>query len=317
MPGILKFTGKLFLLATTVVFLFSCSNNSKNNLTVFKALDESLVRSNLRIGSSNEAIYASLQEKLMDASTSTKAGIWQPKVAMIGKLSKEIINYFDSLKIQLKKEAGLTEQGTFQEDDINAVNRFFGKNARGEELYSKLIKYKQDVLSVDPMIMREFEKNLLLTTKSFDANTERKNFSEIFFKDIPFAGAQSILSMFQNNISVIENRTISFCFEHITSYRRSHEIVSPIVFLNSSYLQEGEEIQVTAGIGFFTGYYIKPEVIVNGKKIPIAESGVAIAKFKAFGKPGKHSVPVQISYLDQDGNKQTITKTVEYTIAKK
>lgn len=182
MSGILKFTGNTILLSIAVAFLFSCTNNSKNNLKIFKELDESLVKSNLRIKRSSENIYASLQEKLMDASTSTKAGIWQPKAEIIGKLSKEIINYIDSLKIKLKKEAGMTGQGTFQENDINAVNRFFGNNEKGEELYSKLIKYKRDIFSVDPMIVRAFDKNILLTSESFDASGERKTFTETFLK---------------------------------------------------------------------------------------------------------------------------------------
>jgi GldM N-terminal domain len=253
----------------------------------------------------------------MDPATSTKAAIWQPKAMMIGKLSKVIINYIDSLKTQLKEEAGLTEQGTFQEDNINAVNRFFGKNTRGEELYSKLIKYKQDVFAIDLLISNTFEKIITITVNEVTEKADgEKIFTKTAFTEIPTVAALAMLTKFQNNIRITENRTIMFCFEQITSYHHSHEIISAIVSLNSSYLQEGEEVQVTAGIGFFTGYYIKPEVIVNDKKIPINESGVAISKFKAIGKPGKHFIPVQISYIDQDGSKQTITKTVEYTIAK-
>jgi gliding motility-associated protein GldM len=269
------------------------------------------------INQSNEIIYHGLEEKLNEPATSIRAGIWQPRAMQIQKLSREVVDYIENLKTELKKEAGLTEKGSFKEDDVSAVNRLFSKKAKGEELYTKLIKYKQDVFAIDLLISNTFEKIITITVNEVTEKADgEKIFTKTAFTEIPTVAALAMLTKFQNNIRITENRTIMFCFEQITSYHHSHEIISAIVSLNSSYLQEGEEVQVTAGIGFFTGYYIKPEVIVNGKKIPINESGVAIAKFKAIGKPGKHFVPVQISYIDQDGSKQTITKTVEYTIAK-
>lgn len=301
------------MLATAVVFLFSCSNNSKNNLNVFKALDESLVRSNQAIKHSNEAVYASLADKLTDPLTNYKATIWHPKAMQIQKLSKDIIDYIEGLKEELKKEAGLTEKGSFKEDDVNAVSRLFSKKAKGEELYSKLKKYKADVLATDTLIKNEFNKSILFTASKQDQND--KTFTGVFFKDMPTIAVLSVLSMFQNDVRTAEKRTILFCHEQIP-YRTSYcEFYSVLVGQNSSYVRKGDEIEITSGVGHLS-VKAQPDIIVNGKKIPIDESGVAIAKFKAVGKPGKHSVPVQISYIDQDGNKQTISKTVEYTIAK-
>jgi gliding motility-associated protein GldM len=315
MSGILKFTGNSFLLATAVAFLFSCTNNSKNNITVFKALDESLVKSNYLLGISCENTCRVMEDKLNDPSTNYRATVWYPKAMQIQKLSQEAINYIEDLKTELKKEAGLTEEGIFKEDDVNIVNRFFSKNAKGEEFFTRLQKYKKDVLAIDDLIMNEFEKTITLTTKEYDVSKEGKTFTKTFLNEIPTVEGLTMLSKFQNNIRVIESRTILFCREQIPSSDRFYEYYNGIVSQNSSCVKTGEEIEITAGIGAFSSFP-KPEIIIEGKNIPINDEGVAISKFKAIGKPGKHFIPVQISYIDQNGSKQTIAKTVEYTIAK-
>jgi gliding motility-associated protein GldM len=74
----------------------------------------------------------------------------------------------------------------------------------------------------------------------------------------------------------------------------------------------GQEIEITAGVGAFsTG--ARPQITINGSGAALGEDGAARAKFAAGGV-GTHSVPVTIRYTDQEGNPQTITKNIEYTV---
>ena len=47
--------------------------------------------------------------------------------------------------------------------------------------------------------------------------------------------------------------------------------------------------------------------------LTVGAEGTAIQKL-AGGGIGNHSVPVRITYTDQDGKTQVIEKTVEYTV---
>jgi hypothetical protein len=135
----------VLIISFTFIFLCSCTNNSKNNLESYEILNEGLNNSNQTIDRASRTIYVSLQQKLNDPGTNYKAIIWYPKATRIQALSKDIITYMEDLKTELKKEAGLTiknEQESFGEDNINAVNQIFQKKAKGDELYSRLMKYK-------------------------------------------------------------------------------------------------------------------------------------------------------------------------------
>jgi len=65
------FAGLVFI----VLFSPACADKIKTDINVFKALDASLVNSNITINKASQITYNSLEEKLTDFSTSEKAKI--------------------------------------------------------------------------------------------------------------------------------------------------------------------------------------------------------------------------------------------------
>jgi gliding motility-associated protein GldM len=74
----------------------------------------------------------------------------------------------------------------------------------------------------------------------------------------------------------------------------------------------GQEIEVNAGVGAFSKA-AAPQITINGQNAPLGTEGQATMKI-AGGSLGKHSIPVVIRFKDQDGNWQTKSTTVEYTV---
>jgi len=293
MDGRIFNDSKYILLATSVAFIYSCSNNS-NNIAAFKALDEGLTNSNKLIDRSTETIYKSLEDKLSDPGTAQKAQIWYPKADMIKKLSTGITDYIENLKADVRKETTLS-------------------NAKAAALYKQLTNYKGDLMNIDSAMTDEFEKNIVITTISFDTiQTSQKDFAKNFFHTISMETVISILSKFQNNIKISENRMINFCNSQI-SIAWIHDWPGPLVEINSKYVKLGDEIEITAGISSFLSYP-GTEISINGMPVPINYNGVGIYKFKTT-KSGKHFIPIKLSYTDQDGKKQTIDKIIDYTVA--
>lgn len=323
MSFMLRTRATLVLLAGSMflaVFFSACADKIKTDIIVFKAMDEGLINSNNTIDKYTQTLLVSLDNKLAEPSSRYKAEIWKPKATHIYKITSDIMKYIEGLKIDLKGEAGLKKDdvsGSFKEADKNAVIRLFDKKEKGKELYERLEKYKADMLSVDSQIAQTFQNTFIVITQAFDSSkSKQEDFNRTFFDDIPTVAALAVLSKFQNNVKNLENRMIAFCDNKIgsTDGYGFYTTYSPIAVISSSYLKAGEEIEITAGIGSFSKAAL-PVVIINGKNIPLGETGAAISKFKAPDKSGKHIVPVEISYIDQDGKKQTIIKNIEYTVA--
>lgn len=292
-----------FLMA---VFFSACANRSETELAIFKALDESLMNSNNTITRSNETIYASLHQKLTDPQTSYNAGIWEPKAKLIKDLSDSFIGYIQKLKDQLRKE-----------NDEELVTAFFIEKGKGKELHDKMKQYKRNILAIDNELDSIFHDKLMLTTISFDtSNNVEQDFTKTFFANTSTIAALSLLSKFQNNIKNLENEMILYCHGKCIFTGLICTFTSAIIAQSSSYVRAGENIEITAGVGYFSWRETKPEITINGKNVKLNETGVAVYKVRASNKEGKHFVTVRVNYIDQDWKEQTIERKVEYTVTK-
>ncbi|MGH2553740.1 MAG: GldM family protein, partial [Chitinophagaceae bacterium] len=73
-----------------------------------------------------------------------------------------------------------------------------------------------------------------------------------------------------------------------------------------------QEIEVTAGVGGFSTK-VSPQISINGAGVAVGEDGAAHYKFTA-GALGTHTIPVHISYTDQNGIVQVRDIPIEYTV---
>lgn len=299
---------------------FSCADKIKTDIVAFKALNRSLVNSNVVLDNQSQTILASLDEKRLNPATAEKATIWYGKAQQIQELSREMHVYIEGLKTDLKKEAGLTLQDgveSFKENDKNAVMRIFERNKKGKELFEHLEDYKKNILGVDSQIRGTFTNTLPVTTASFEPlKDQQTDFTKTFFDDIPVMAAIALLSKFQNDIKITENKVIEFCHNNTATVVLDcmKDVYAAFAFINSSYMKARDQVEITAGVGSMERR-AQASIEINGKTVALDVDGAAHYKFKASDKPGKHVVPIEVSYLDLDGNKRTVTKNIEYTVA--
>lgn len=145
--------GKFFLVSALfpLVFLSSCSDDSEKQKLLLEALNENIEKSGIMFNKSTETIFQSLEDKLIDPATKTKAEIWYPKAATIRNLTKKIFRDIENGKKSVKTE------------------RVFTK-AKAAELYASLKKYKNDLLKIDPEITNAFDSSFILITPQFKYN---------------------------------------------------------------------------------------------------------------------------------------------------
>jgi|GEM_PF-1934705 len=306
------------VLFTFLFILSSCSDHSKNDLAVFKATEEGLLRSSENISSQNLFLYRLLEQKLYDPGSKEVAEIWQPKAAAIQQLSSGLSKYIEGLRNDLKNEASIkNEKGDLltREDDMDAVSRLFQKKGKGDELYERLKKYKQDMLAVDAEMGRQFENKfpMWFADSAFDTG-KQKDFAKTFFDHVPVIAALAMLGRFENDVKITESEFVAYCNNKTHVIIESFTRFSAIVTMSSEYVKAGDEVEINAGVGAFS-VAANPKITINGQGIQLDPNGVATYKLKTSLKPGKYIVPVKINYLNPDGTAASLTKNVSYTVA--
>lgn len=301
-----KMINIMYLVLTALLAI----NISAEILNAFKTINSSLEKTNGQVNASTTAILESLQEKMADPKTADKAAIWKPKADQVIAHAKKAYDFIENLKKELIEAT--TSGGKMKEDDQNTTTRILVKSGKGKELYKILEEYKKNVFAVDSSIQREFANGFQVDLdKPKDVN-KNKNWEEAYFYMSPTVGALSILSKFQNDIRTSENKVVTYCHEQVGKVELKFDAFEAIVGQNSKYLMPGEELEITAGLGAYSKSKL-PNVNINGSGIALNEKGQAVYKTQV-GNAGTYKINVTVSFTDQDGQPQTRTIPVEYTV---
>jgi hypothetical protein len=308
------------IIGITFAFIFSSyDDNSKNSLTVYRLADEGLQQSIKSISAATNVTYQAIKEKKEKDYTKALAEIWDIKAMEVKILSQSMINYIQESKDELKKETGANDPNSGAvgwENNTTATDHLFESHGKGKELFEKLIRYKQTVLSVDPKINNRFQNIVNIFSKGFDfENADAKTFSKTFFDHMPVIATYVMLSKFENNVKIIENEIVTFCYSQI-GYLDGEAMVDQYDFLvgqSSNYLKAGTELEINAGMGSYS-VENKPVIKFDDKLIPL-RNGVAELKFKTPTKAGKYFVTINIDYTNRrNGKRESLTKTISYTL---
>jgi gliding motility-associated protein GldM len=306
-----KMINLMYLVLTALLAL----NVSSEILNAFKVVDKSLQNSSTNLANANTTLYQSLAEKLNHPESVVNAKIWEPKAQTAKKLSDDMNSYLESLKKDLKTEAGLEIRDgkeSFKEDNLDAATRLFDTNGKGKELEARLKAYKAAMLAIDPMINAKFGKTLPVDVDPpIGQDGTKKDFTNGYFHMTPTVAGLTLLSKFQNNVKNSENQIITFCHEQIGAVKVHMDKVGVLTGQNSTYLMPGQELVVTAGVGAYSSSS-NPTISINGGNVTV-DNGQGIYKTNVSGA-GEHTVPINVTFKGEDGNPVTVPTTIKYVV---
>ena len=307
-----------FTTAIALLFVFSsCKDDSDNSLIVYRVAEEGLQQSVKGLSESTKLQYLELERMMVDPGTMTLAPTVQSPALVVKNLSDSIVEFIQELKVELKNETGANNQNSKKlswENNLTVTDHVFQSHGRGKELLEKLIKYREEVLAVNPKVKYKLEHTINVFSSAVNFDTaDADSFTRAFFGKIPAIATYVMLSKFEYNIRVIENYVVTFLRYQITSHGYFDEMLQPIIDQSSNYLKPGDELEITAGVGVFSTTS-NPRISVNNMPIPVNQNGVAIYVLKVPSKAGKHSIPVKIEYTTPGGKKELMTKNVSYIV---
>jgi gliding motility-associated protein GldM len=313
-----KMINMMYLVLTALLAL----NVSAEILNAFKTVDRSLMIASGVAEQKNEEIFKSFKAKLEDPTSREKAAIWEPKAQQARKISDELYNYIEGLKLELKKESDLkTVDGKeeFKEDDLDAATRLLVQQApegkgKGKELFEKLKAYKEQLLAIDADMKKEIEVGLPLdlTIPPTSSEAGKSDWSYAYFHMTPTIAAITILSKFQNDVRNSESKAIEFCHKQIGQVEIIYDQFQAFAGTNTQYLMPGEELVITAGIGAFSKE-ARPSISIDGANVPLNAEGTAEYKTRVGGS-GAGIKRVRISYAKPDGTTAVVEKEIKYTV---
>jgi gliding motility-associated protein GldM len=320
-----KMINIMYLVLTAMLAL----NVSAEILNAFKTVDHSLTTTNKTINNSTATILKSLEDKMSEGPTALKAKAWYPEATHVQELSSNMYNYIQGLRERILKEAGFNPNAenkfdsSYKLDNLDVATRMMIDQKEGPKLKAKLEQYKNDILAMlndptmqnlQPEAKRQFQNLVQVNLDAPKVEDKTNNTWEAaYFHMVPTVAAVTILSKFQNDVKTIENKAVAFCHEQVGAVNVRFDKFDAIIGQSSNYLMPGQNLEIKAGVGAFAEQ-ARPTISIGGQSQAIGDSGFVRYATNVGSALGTHSVPVHITYKDQDGNDRVIDRVVTYTV---
>jgi len=269
-----------------VLTLLSCNSHESKEEHAYDSFAEGLDVSDERIKYYTSEEIRTLISKTADPSTSQKATIWYQNASKIKEITDDLYLDLDSCTESLS-ETNYLQVST--------------------KLVSLISKYKELIAQVNSEINDDILPSLKKVADS--------NFLETFnSKEVRIKFRKLLLKRLYSSVVLIENRLISTC-NYYTSPGciLRYDQFSALINQNSKHFKLGDELEITAGVGWYSKA-AQPTIEINNKEIKLNEIGYAKFKTIIDKKPGRYTMPAKIKYTAPGGELQIANFEIEYTV---
>ncbi len=242
-----KMIGMMYLVLTALLAL----NVSAEVLNAFILIDNSLRATTENTVDKNKDIYAKFAAAMEENPAKTKA--WKEKADKVAVLSKELVDYIDSLKWKIVRVADGPQgrpDSIVHKDDTNVPGQIMitekvdGKE-RAEILKEKINEYRETLINIvgvsddtKPLI-NTLKKNL--NTDDIIGNTgEKKPWTVANFEHLPLAGVITLMSKMQADVRTSEADVLSFLYSQIDAGSFKFNKIEAIVNAPTNYVLKGQ-----------------------------------------------------------------------------
>ncbi len=255
----------MYIVLTAILAL----NVSAEILNAFLTMNESISESSQIVGASNNSLMNAISDQA-DAYKQFKP--FQEKAAQAQEISKKFYAYVEELK-----ELTITESGGFDEDnklvglkDKDVTTRLFVDENRGEELETKIIETRERLLELieEDEARETVAANIPLNIKPIPEDSDKENWAQFTFSQMPVAAILPMLSKFQNDVRVAETALLNYYANKI-SVKPTHDEYDAIVSADKSYVIKGEELSAEIFLGAYSSTTNSVSVSVDGRSYPV------------------------------------------------
>lgn len=291
-------------------------NVSAEVMSALFMIDESIKETNYLVAVENEQLLRDVT-KQADAYPQFKP--YQAQAKQVSATANELNQYIDQLRSELIEAAGGLDANNLpkRKDDKSITTRLFINEQRGFELETKVKNTRTNLLRIlkETVDSVRFSETLPLKINPIPANSEKNNWVEFTFQQMPIAAVLPLLSKFQNDLKVSE-ATLLKHFLSKTGITRKQDAFSPVVAANRSYVIKNEGYEAEIFLGSYSSTVDNLTVSVDGRSIPV-RAGKAIFKVSPSNL-GIKKHTAKISLRDPlTGEIESFTKQFEYEVGER
>jgi gliding motility-associated protein GldM len=299
----------MYIVLTAILAL----NVSAEILNAFHTIDESMEDSSQVVNRSNQQIFQAIKTQ---AKAYSRFEPYREKATTVMSLSGAFYEYVENLKQTIVKEAGgLDEEGqAVRKTDKDIPTRILVNEGKGSELQQQVLEVRNELLSLlDAEERKVMEAAIPLHIREMPKKTDKKNWAQFTFQQMPVAAVLPILSKFQQDARISETVLLNYFLGRTGIEVNKPDAYIPIVSMEKSYLTSGETFRGEISLAAYSSTADNIAIWVDGEPLAV-ENGKAIFSRPA-GRNGTRTHQMKIQLTNPvTGETETFERDFSYQV---
>ncbi|MBQ0073444.1 MAG: gliding motility protein GldM [Prevotella sp.] len=304
---------KMINLMYVVLMAMLAMNVSTEVLNGFSIVEEGLNRSTDNASKENNGIYKDFETQMK--ANPQKTRVWYVKAQEVKKLSDELYNFAEELKIAIVKEADGKEgdiHNIENKENLEAAAQVMLSPGRGKgpKLQKMIEDYRFRIVN---MVNDERLKNIIINNLNTDVSPKAKslgkNWQEYMFEQMPVAAAVTLLSKLQNDVRYAEGEVLHTLVSNIDLKDIRVNKLSAFVIPNAQTVVRGDKFSAQIVMAAIDTTQ-QPEIFIGGRQVQLKNNTY---EFIA-GKTGDFTLQGYMTMKDGSGEVLRREFSQKYTV---
>jgi len=267
----------MYLVLTALLAL----NVSAEVMNAFFSLDNGLKNSRVIVEKNNDQMMEAIN-KQADAYRNEKNEKYRENAKQVLQLSNDFVTYIDQVREELfnKAQGPSKKDPTIPKDIRNKdiTTRWFvlgenGKRGVGYDIMDKVKETREKMLALadnDANIMAGFP----LDIEKLPANTDKKDWVDFKFRQMPVAACFPILGKLQSDAKSSASAVLRYCAEQVGGKDIKFDAFAPAISAPKGYVIRGDKYEADVFLSAYSTQADNINIAVDGRSIPLKE-GIA------------------------------------------
>lgn len=296
-----------------VLMAMLAMNVSTEVLNGFSIVEEGLVRSTSNAAKENDGIYKDFDSQMK--SNPKKVRVWYAKAQEVKKMSDELYNFAEELKIAIVKEADGADgdvHNVQNKEDLEAAAQVMlaPGRAKGPKLQKMIEDFRYRAVNMlnDERLKKIITDNLN-TEVSPKAKALGKNWQEYMFEQMPVAAAVTLLSKLQNDVRYAEGEILHTLVSNIDVKDIRVNKLSAFVIPEAKTIIRGERFSAQIVMAAIDTTQ-QPQIYIGGRQVQLRNNTYEFIT----GKTGDFTLTGYMTMLDGGGQVIRRDFSQKYTV---
>jgi len=256
----------MYIVLTAILAL----NVSAEILNAFLSMDKSISESSNIINLSNDELMKSITDQ---AEAYSQYEPFREKGTAVREISGTFADYVAHLKQEvIDRSGGYDEKGQLKGlKNKDFTTRFLVEEGRGEILEQKIRETRTNLLALveEETVRDQLGKNIPLKVNELPKDTDKENWSQFTFQQMPVAAVLPILAKLQNDVRVAETSILNYFYNKISTSSYKVNAFTPVVSANTGYVTVGEEFNAELFLSAYSNTTDNIRISVDGRTLPV------------------------------------------------